>query len=145
MAGAIIRVCSALFCASVGGCAAAMAGCASTATATSKPFDSGSLAEAYVAERAPPPGNDIRIHSIQRLADGDSEALIATVSVRNVGSAARTVRVSVAWLARDGSAIPDSDASHATIILAPQETRQVTFTGVADARDFKVSLAYPGT
>lgn len=97
-----------------------------------------------MAERMPDQPETIRVHSIQRLASGADESLTATVSVRNVGAAARTVTVSVAWIPRRGSASLPEPVSRETVVLNPQETRLLTFVGGPDARDFKVSLTYPG-
>lgn len=126
------------------GCALA-AGCASTQPEPSRPFNGPGAAEAYVAERTPEQTDTIRVHSIQRLASGDEDALTATVSIRNVGTTTRTVTVVVSWLARDRSQIASNPETRETITIGPQETRQMTFTGSPEARDFKVSLAYPGS
>ena len=126
--------------------AAALGGCDSAQSpGQARPFDVDSTAEAYVAERTPDQSDTIRVHSIQRLATGENDALTATVSVRNVGPAARTVTVSVAWISRAGEQREPEPVSRETIVLNPQETRQLTFVGGADARDFKVSLSYPGS
>lgn len=85
------------------------------------------------------------MHSIQRLASGENDALTATVSLRDVGPTVRKVTVAVAWISRTGTPIASEPVSRETIVLDPQETRQLTFVGGADARDFKVSLAYPGS
>lgn len=125
---------------------ATLAGCASTQSQarSARPFDADGTAEAYVAERTPGQPETIRVHSIQRLASGADESLTATVSVRNVGAAARTVTVSVAWIPRGGSASLPEPVSRETVVLNPQETRLLTFVGGPNARDFKVSLTYPG-
>lgn len=128
---------------------AALVGCDSVQSPAqaraARPFDVDGTAEAYVAERTPDQLDTIRVHSIQRLASGKDDALTATVSVRNVGTSARTVTVSVAWISRVGDQRELEPVSHETIVLNPQETRQLTFVGGADARDFKVSLTYPGS
>lgn len=127
---------------------AALVGCDSVQSPAqaraARPFDVDGTAEAYVAERTPDQLDTIRVHSIQRLASGDNDALTATVSVRNVGPTVRRVTVAVAWLSRSGTPIASEPVSRETIVLDPHETRQLTFVGGADARDFKVSLTYPG-
>lgn len=85
----------------------------------------------------------IRVHSVRRLASGSGDALTATVSIRNVGTTARRVTVVVAWLARDLKPVSSSPETRETITIGSQETRQLTFAGSPEARDFKVSLSYP--
>jgi len=119
--------------------------CSTTQSVSSRPFDGtgpGS-AEADVAARAPAPSDGIRIHSIQRVADGDQDSVTASVSIRNVSDGPRTVRVSIVWLGRNGAAAEPAAGTGETVTLLPQESRELTFHGVPGARDFKVSLAYP--
>lgn len=123
----------------------ACAGCTAPPAQPSRPFDGEGAAQAYVAERQPEAADTIRVHSIQRLADRDDASLTATVSIRNVGSAARTVTVVVTWLTRDRTPVGNGAESRQTITLIPQETKLLTFEGAAEARDFKVSLSYAGT
>jgi len=125
------------------GCA--LVGCSTTQSVSSRPFDStgpGS-ADAHVAEMVPAPSDGIRIHSIQRMADGDQDSVTASVSIRNVSNGPRTVNVVIIWLGQDGVAIEPEAGTGETVTLLPQESREVTFVGVPGARDFKVSLAHP--
>ena len=141
-----IRVCGGTCSVRMGlfACACTLAaGCSSPRTQPSRPFDGAGAAEAYVADRTPEQGDTIRVHSVQRLASGNGDALTATVSVRNVGTTARRVTVVVAWLARDRRPVESGPETRETITINPQETRQLTFAGAPEARDFKVSLSYP--
>lgn len=119
--------------------------CESTTTRPDRPFDGKGAAEAFVAERTPPAADPIRVHSIQRLATTDGDALTAIVNVRNVGASSRTVTVAITWLSEGGVAVEPHAESRETVTLSSQESRYLTFEGAQGARDFKVNLTYPGS
>jgi len=82
----------------------------------------------------------VRIEAIQRYEGERAEPVTGVVTVRNTGSAPRTVRVGVTWLSKDGRAIDPNRTALETVTLAPRESREIVFRGEQGSRDFKVAL-----
>lgn len=127
-----------------------LAGCetAPTQSGDSAGVSSAQTAAMLATDAPRSSSGDIRIHSIQRIDGVDGKSQTAAVSVRNAGTGTRKVTVSITWLSSDGTVIGPSTGSagsRETLTLGSRETRDITFAGPSGARDFKVSISYPGS